>query len=463
MKTLLLALVLALSAASALRAQPDPAVLARIRQAALASHSAYDTLGEICDRFGGRLTGSSQNENALAFLVLRLRAAGLDARLERFTMPGWVRGDDEVELTAPVFRRLRVAALGYTQPHAPFAAAVVDLKQGREADYAGLDAAGKIGVLSANTPLALKDYLANALRHGVAAILFIDRVNGGQLLCRTGSFTGQPLPIPIFSVTQEEGLWLQRALAKGLPVRARMVVRSECREVQTANVVVRLPGRTPDTVVLGGHFDSWDLGQGAIDNGLGIAQVFATAELLQKYSPRNLRTVELVWFNGEEEGLWGSRTQAARDRGEPIVAMINLDMAGWPTAVNAMGYDSLIPALTRFNDALGADKLKDGVANAPWRGSDHISYMLTGVRAVTIGGPIPPEVVRYYHDFGDTFDKVDPKLVAASSADIAALTYTLANDPALTAARLGDAEVAKLFEKYRLDTELRAAGIWPFP
>lgn len=445
-----------------LRAQPEQKVQDAIVADALADKSAYEFLGRLCDDFGGRLTGSTQNRGALDRLAAELKALGLTARIDPFKMPGWERGDDEVTMLAPITRRLRVAALSYTQPHPVFEAEVVDIGQGREEDFAKLDAKGKIGLLAANTAVPRGEYEGAAVKRGMLGILFIDREGGGQLLARTGAFTGVPLRIPIYSITQEEGLWMGRLLARGQPVRVKMLTRSHCREIETANLVVTFPGRTPEKVMVGAHFDSWDLGQGAMDNGLGTAQLFALAKLLQTHAAHSLRTVELIWFNGEEQGLWGSRRAAVQSRGEPIAAMINLDMVGYPLSVNALGCDDLLPVLERFDTSLGARKLKQGVANVNWFGSDHTPYQLEGVRSVTLGAHIDREVNRYYHDLADTFDKSDAKMIADSSATIAALTYRLANEPGLGAPRHTAAETRALFTKFGLVPRLRGVGMWPF-
>jgi Zn-dependent M28 family amino/carboxypeptidase len=245
----------------------------------------------------------------------------------------------------------------------------------------------------------------------------------------------------------------------------RLHVTSFCKEVDTANIVVKFPGRTADTIVLGAHFDTWDLGQGALDNGLGTAQLFAVAKLLHEHAPQNLRTVELVWFNGEEQGLWGSRHHAPTLKGRPITAMINLDMVGFPTSVNALGCTELVPLLHQFNATLGARKLtqgKDGVDNVNWFGSDQTPYQLQGIRTITFGATIPPEDVRYYHDFGDTFDKVSPEIVGESSATVAALTYWLANEPGLDATRMSPQEAAGLFAEKGLEERMRELGLWTF-
>lgn len=445
-----------------LRAQPDQAVQDALVADALADKTGTEFLTNLCDDFGGRMTGTSNNRGALERTVAELKALGVDARLEPFTFPGWLRGDDEVEMLAPVARKMRVASLSYTQPHERFEAEVIDIHDGRDADFAGIDGRGKIGLLAANTTVPRGQYETAAVKHGMRGLLFIDRVNGGQLLCRTGSFNGEPLRIPVYAITQEEGLWMARLLKRGLPVRVSMHTRSHCEEMTSANIVVTFPGRTADTIVVGAHFDSWDLGQGATDNGIGTGQLFALAKVLKAHAAENLRTIELVWFNGEEQGLWGSRRHAAAMKDQPVAAMLNLDMVGFPLAVNALGYDDLVPVLQRFDESLGARKLKQGVANINWFGSDHTPFQLEGIRSLTLGGRIEPDVVRYYHDFADTVEKVDPRMIPEVTATVAALVYRLANEPGLATTRYTPAETAALFRKFDLEKRMTGIGIWPF-
>lgn len=445
-----------------LRAEPIPFVQDAIFTDALADNAGHEFLTRLCDDFGGRLTGSPANNAALERTVAELKALGVAARLEKFKMPGWVRGHDEVMLLAPLQRPLRVAALSYTQPHEKFEAEVIDIGQGRDEDFAKLDARGKIGLLAANTSVPRGQYEKAAIKHGMRAILFINRVAGGQLLARTGSFTGQPLKFPIYCITQEEGNWLVRLIQRGQTVRVSMETNSYCAEVETANIVATFPGRTADTVVVGAHFDSWDLGQGAMDNGIGTAQLYALAKVLKTRAPQNERTIELVWFNGEEQGLWGSRIHAPTLNDRPVATMINLDMVGYPLSVNALGSTDLVPVLKAFDASLGAHKLKQGVADINWFGSDHTPYQLAGIRSITFGALIPPESVRYYHDMADTIDKVEPKLISESTAVIAALTYYLANVADLPSTRETPESVEANFRKFDLQNRMRGVGLWPF-
>jgi len=423
------------------------------------SRAAHAMLTELCDDFGGRLTGSAANQGALERLASNLRTLGLEPELVPFDMPGWVRGEDRVQLLVPFARELRVAALSYTEPHDAFEADVVEIGNGRAEDYPA-DVRGKVALLKSSTALTAQEFVRNAEEHGVAGILFINREGGGQLLARTGSFLGRPLNLPVYSLAQEEGLWIERLLKRGQPVRVRMETRSHCQEVRTANLVLRMKGKSAERIIVGAHFDSWDLGQGAMDNGLGTAQLFALAHALRGLELE--RTVELVWFNGEEQGLWGSRRAAENLGDTPIVAMINLDMVGVPIAVNALGDASLVPALERWNEGRGERKLSLGVQNINWVNSDHTPYQLAGVRAITFNAPIPRESVRYYHDFADTIDKLPEKIVVDSSAVIADLVLALVRDSSLSGFRREPADTRKLFTAFDLDRRLRAVGFWPF-
>ncbi len=419
----------------------------------------HDFLTKLCDDFGPRMTGTPANVAAMDRLAGELRGLGYAPEKVAFTTPGWERGDDRVELLAPFARRLRVASLSFTQPHAAFEAEIADLGNAREEDLAKVETRGKVGVLSPTTALQTSEIVAMAVARELRAVLFINREGGGQLLARTGSFSGAPLPLPIYSLAQEEGRWLQRLAARGTPLRMRLETKSRCREVATANLRLVIPGREASRLIVGAHFDSWDLGQGAMDNGIGIAQLYGVALALRGAKPHH--TIELVWFNGEEQGLAGSRFAAAQLGTIPVVAMVNLDMVGVPIGVNALGDDSLVPALERWHAAREEKaRLPKGVENLNWVASDHTPYQFAGVRALTFNGPIPRESVRYYHDFADTIDKVPAKLIEDSSAVVIECVRALAEDRELKAQRRAPDETEKLFTRFGLEKRMRAMGLW---
>jgi Iap family predicted aminopeptidase len=420
------------------------------------ARAAHLMLTRLCDDFGGRVTGTAASRGAQERLTAELRTLGLRVERVPFKMPGWERGVDRVELVAPFRRALRVAALAYTQPLVATEAEVVDIAGGRPENYPA-DARGKVGLLAPDAALAAREFVATAAAHGLVGVLFTNRVDGGQLLARTGSFLGEPLSLPVLSLAQEEGRWLRRLLARGTPVRVRLETTSRCREIEAANLVLRLPGRSADRVIVGAHLDSWDLGQGATDNGLGVAQLFAMAHA---WRGRDLpRTVEFVWFDAEELGLQGSRHQAALLGDAPVVAMVNLDMVGVPEAVNVFGEDTLVPALERWH-AVRTPRLAKGVVSNLYFGSDHMPYLLAGVRTMSFNGVIDRAVVRYYHDFADTIEKLPESLVVDSTAIIADAVWALIHDPALPAWRRPAAETEKILRRFGIDKRMQAVG-WP--
>jgi hypothetical protein len=137
-------------------------------------------------------------------------------------------------------------------------------------------------------------------------------------------------------------------------------------------------------------------------------------------------------------------------------------MVGVPIGVNALGDDSLVPALERWQAARApAARLPKGVENLNWLASDHTPYQLAGVRTITFNGPIPRETVRYYHDFADTIDKVPPQLIDDSAAVIIDLVKSLADDARLDAQRRSPPETEALFTRFGLEKRLRTMGLWP--
>lgn len=419
-------------------------------------------LEQLCDDHGGRLSGSAANVAALADLEAELRALGLEPIRETFPMPGWVRQDDTLTMIAPVHREMRALGLSYMDPAGPLNGPVIDLGAGAPEDFEQEIPAGAIGLFGPSSRGRAGAVGQRAAEHGMAGLMFINRVGGGQLLARTGSFHGDPLPLPIFSITQEEGFWMRRLIARGEPVEVGLQARSFNKPVEVDNLRVRIPGKSDETVLVGGHFDSWEKGQGAIDNGLGVAQLLALARVLRDADLE--RTVELVWYNGEEQGLWGSRYAAEQgaDAKNPPAVMINLDMVGVPIGVNAMGHDDLVTLLDWWNESRGEGMLEQGVTNKTWMASDHTPYQVNGVRVITFYAPIPQESVRYYHDFADTFDKLTPALIKDSAGVVASLVVELANAPDLPSGLVPLDQVEEMLKGAKLEERLKGSGLWKF-
>jgi hypothetical protein len=129
------------------------------------AREAHAMLTRMCDDFGGRVAGMEANRGALGRLADELRALGVEPEIDPFSMPGWERGNDRVDLVVPFARRLRVAALAYSQPHAPFEADVVMIGNGSAADYPS-EARGKVALLAPGAALPMRELMQVAVERG---------------------------------------------------------------------------------------------------------------------------------------------------------------------------------------------------------------------------------------------------------------------------------------------------------
>ncbi|RKX35035.1 MAG: hypothetical protein DRP71_05070 [Verrucomicrobia bacterium] len=459
--TLITATALSVLASLSSHAPADPVDEAIVGDAVL-NNEAYRLLDTLTTRFGARLTGTDGNTRSMDFLEAELNALNIETRRETTSIPGWTRSDDRVSLIHPHQRDLRAVAFGYVDRHDPFEAGVVFIEN-REIDELEPDELqGRVGLIAPGIRFSQQEFERLVHDFGLRGALLINRVNGGQILGRVANHDGITPPLPIYSVTVEEGRWIQRQLEDGLDVRVRIETRSQPVEMTIDNLVATLPGVSDQKIILGAHFDSWDFGQGAIDNGVGIAQLFDTARLLQAHSAINEHTVEFVWFNAEEWGLFGSRDYVERHDLGSVRVMINLDMAGRPIQINAMGFDELIPLLDTYSAKLGSWEFEKKTANKTWLGSDHHPFILKGVPSITFNAPFAPEDVRYYHDFGDSFEKIDREMLARATALTALLIRDLANDTTSELRHYSEKETAELFRKAGLEKKMRKAGKWPF-
>jgi Zn-dependent M28 family amino/carboxypeptidase len=183
-------------------------------------------------------------------------------------------------------------------------------------------------------------------------------------------------------------------------------------------------------VIVSGHLDSWDLGTGAIDDGAGVVVAMQTAQLLKQLRIRPKRTIRVIAWMNEENGLAGGRTYAENHKNDMAnhYAAIECDLgAGRPLGFYAEGKPEILTLLQPL--ALLLQSQGAGVTRmAEETGSD-----ISPLTAAGVPGFAPIQDTRnyfnYHHTAADTFDKVNPKDLQELSAVIAALSYTLANTP----------------------------------
>lgn len=439
----------------------------RIIGSAYLDNCSYKFLQKLCDEAGGRLPGSENNIKALNILKSELKSLGLNPISEEFKMPGWFRAKDEVEMLEPVKRKFRALALGFVDKTPEFVSDVVYAKNGLEDDYQGIDAKGKVVLVTQEAPKSGEaplryESIDVASRHGAKAILFINDKNGYLVMDGVTNFHGNPSPIPAYTITLEEGQWLRRLCQNNIIPKVRIVTESYCKPITSENVIVKFPGKVNKKIVIGAHFDSWDIGQGAVDNGHGTAILYDMCRLIKKFLPDNYYTIECVWLNAEETGLWGARLYNQMHVNDDIACMLNMDMTGSPTGMNVMGFDEFIPFFKDFAESLKGYNFSSDIASSPWTNSDHMYFMFEGIPSFTPQAYLDKDMYHYYHDAGDSFDKINQNYLSDGAAIMTMLVRHLANAEKLEFRKRSKQEVKDLLIKHNLDKRLKRQGEWKF-
>jgi carboxypeptidase Q len=431
---------------------------------------------------GHRLTGSPQGAKAERAADSLFRLSALPrVELFPFEAQAWSRG--MVKLTVgdgAGYMHLAAVALANTPLEADVEAPMVDAGNGLPADLERLGDAlrGKvalvnIGLVNApegSTNLHRSEKAALALARGVAAILFVNQVEGGILLTGTASIDGTLIPVPAACVATEDGTELRARMAMGQALTARLSMSNHSDRVKAHNVIAEIPGTVhpEEVIVVGGHLDSWDLATGATDNGLGSFSILDLARALQAHSVRPERTVRFVLFMGEEQGLLGSRAlvQHYRSTGEleRVKCMINLDMSGNPRGFGVGGPEgwgqlvSEVCARIRTVDSTG---FAGGTKEVIWLHSDHQPFVMAGVPIIYPLSDLGSHVYGCYHSSCDDIHLVDPQAMVNNVRRTGALVLGLAAAPSLPPHFTTEGLKARLI-KEGLEGPLRIGGDWPF-
>jgi Zn-dependent M28 family amino/carboxypeptidase len=259
---------------------------------------------------------------------------------------------------------------------------------------------------------------------------------GGEYrLPHTGSLAYAPdAPrIPAASVTAEDADLIAYLAAQGM-VRMKLTLTPETLpDVESYNVVADLKGseHPEQIIIVSGHLDSWDLGTGALDDATGVAIAMQTAQLIKQLGLRPKRTIRVIAWMNEENGLMGGRTYAADHAAEirNHIAAIESDLgAGHPTGFFAHATNEAVARLRPLAGVLqgiGAGVIRQ--VGGP-TGAD-ISPL--GAQGVPNFAPIQDSrtYFHYHHTPADTLDKVNPRELAENAAVMAALAYAIASLP----------------------------------
>lgn len=339
------------AAARPVPAEDRDAVCAALFARALEDNAAIATLASLLEAAPARLSGSPGYDDAVAWAMARMRAMGLrNVRAEPCTVPVWRRGVEEASIAGSA-RQLRVTALGGSvgTGDAGLVAEVVEVRSFEQLAALGDAARGKVVFFNRPMPRALRrtgsaygeavpqrsNGAIEAGKAGAVAALVRSMTTAIDGHPHTGAMSyAEGVPqVPAAAIATADADALSALLQRGpVSVRLRLTCAS-LGEGPGANVVGELPGseRPHEVVVVGGHLDAWDLGRGAHDDAAGCVHALEAVRLLQASGLRPKRTVRVVLFANEENGLRGAKAYAETHRDEAArhVAAIESDAGGF--------------------------------------------------------------------------------------------------------------------------------------
>jgi carboxypeptidase Q len=420
-----------------------------LRDRALSGTNAYEHVTSLVTEVGPRLAGSSGDAAAVRWALNKLGSLGFsNVRTQDVLVPRWVRGQAEVTLLGPTAQPLVAVALG---------GSIGTSEEGVEAqvlEVASLDALNALPASTVNGKIVFINQRmersrdgsgygatvrnrtegASAAGHlGAAALLIRSIGTSDERHAHTGSirYRVDAPRIPALALSNPDADQLARWLKPGKPVRLR--VKSTARELPatwSANVIGEIPGtdRANEIVLLGAHLDSWDLGQGAIDDAAGVAIVVEAARLIGRLERKPARTIRVVLFANEEFGLSGAREYAKLigDEAARHVLAAEADFgAGAVWRIDSLVAPDAVAAVDSIREVLKVLALEPG-GNEAGGGSDLGPLRALGVPLLDLS----QDGTNYFdvhHTVNDTLAQVDAKTLNQVVAAYAVAAYMAAS------------------------------------
>lgn len=384
---------------------------------------------------GEKRSGTPAGQQAAAYLEDRFTQLGLtDVHRETFGFPFWQVTSKSLSISidgaamTPGFDVFEASGGGTID------GPIVDVGTATDGDLAGLDLTGKIAMVKRDPSFHRSAQLRNVTAKHAAAMLYLSVAPENLRQVGSVRFDWEAAgTIPAITIGAMDGEIVRAAIAGGKTVRAQIDVAVTSTISTGTNIVARIPGERPETIVVGAHYDTWFTGSS--DNGSGVAELLAVAgRRLQRAKPKY--TIVVVGYDGEEIGLYGGYDYLRKHKivgGEPILAVLNFES---PSA-----NDPDIAGLVHSNQP----KLDEALQKAHLRQLYGV-YAGLEIVAKLFGGIIPTDIQGhyrggiptvttavtnpYYHTVKDTPDKVDLQLLADSSdAFDAAIGYLMELSP----------------------------------
>jgi Zn-dependent M28 family amino/carboxypeptidase len=418
-----------------------------LRNQAMQGTDAFAIVESLTTEIGPRMGGSPEYDRATAWAEAKFKALGFDkVWLQPVTYPVWQRRAENARVLSPFPQRLILTALGGSvSTNGPLAAEVVEftsmdeLKAAPDGSLNGRIAFVNLQMLrtkdgSGYGPASniRRDGASQAAAKGAVAIVIRSVGTDSDRLPHTGMMRYDPdiAKIPAAALSVPDADLLANMLKRGKPVKIELGIDAGYTGSKTEyNVIGEITGRSRpnDVVIIGGHLDSWDLGTGAIDDGAGVAITMAAAAMIGKLKSAPKRTVRVIAFANEEQGLLGARAYAEATKAD--------------VARHQLGAESDFGAGRIY-------ALRAGVETGSWPVFERIGSVLAplGIALEKTGGQPGPDIIPmsengvpwaqlaqdgsdyfdYHHTANDTLDKIEPKALDQQVAAYAVLAYLAA-------------------------------------
>ena len=447
--TIAVAAALAVLAPAAVRAQQTDIAAAyrttadRLIDRALRDSAAYERISELVDRFGARFSGTPELEHAIDWVLAEMKKDGLvNVRGEPVMVPRWVRGQESLALVEPRPKKMAMLGLGgsIATPAGGITAEALVVGSFDELRAKAAQAKGRIVVYDVpftsygETVVYRTTGAIEASKVGAVASLVRSVTPYSQQTPHTGAMRYDPAikAIPHAAITVEDTELLHRMQNRGQRIVLHLEMNAQTLpDVQSRNVVAELRGRElPDEIVVfGGHIDSWDVGQGAMDDAGGVVVAWEALRLMKELGLQPRRTIRVVGWTNEENGTRGGTgyRDAHRADVDKHVLAIESDAGVFkPSGFSFTGSDAAfatVQQVAKLLERIGAGGMTRGGG-----GADIGPIMELGVP----GMGLDVDETKYFwhhHTEADTIDKLDPREVALCVATMAVMAYVIADMP----------------------------------
>ncbi|HZP25341.1 MAG TPA: M20/M25/M40 family metallo-hydrolase [Terriglobales bacterium] len=417
-------------------------------------------------QIGARLTGSPQMQAASDWTLKRFRDYGIDAHLETAEIPhGWTRGLETAEITSPIQKRIAIHALGWspgTEGDVSGEVMLLDLEKPSDFDQYKGKLKGKIVMARKPADMSKLDpHPDNAYDAVIApqrgvpqegmsgrarfailrqlaaehpALVLLDSGKPDSLYTMGGSYSRFPGDTRMAFLTHENYDLLYRLLQAG-PVTMKFNLQDTKtdKSVPAAITVAEIKGSEhPDErVIIGGHLDSWDLGQGALDNGTGAMATLEAARTLKALGWKPKRTITFILFTGEEQGGIGAETfvkNHAAELAKVDAVLVHDTGTGKVFSIALENLWETAPLMQEIYQPLEEVFDLRPLSTRYFGSSDHVEFLDKGVPAYFCV-QLPAGYRQAHHSQADTFDKVIPDQINEGAALLAAWAWNVSEMP----------------------------------